>query len=88
MLHLNPAEIIGRSYFEFVLTDETKGKSIRTYFENFEADTNGVYELEVAPFGEANKLSAQLICLGTGPNRVMITVLQIVGKLAIQPVLT
>jgi len=83
-LHRAPTEMVGRSYFEFLLTEKTKGTSIRSYFELFEADTNGVYDLEVSPFGEANKTTAQLICLGTGQNRVMITVLQGAEKWALQ----
>jgi PAS domain-containing protein len=90
VLRKAPAEIIGNSYFDFFLTDKTKGKSIRAYFELFEMDTNGIFELEVRPFGEANRASAQLIGLGTGQNRVMITVLQGQGveKPLEQPVLS
>ncbi len=90
VLHSTAAEVVGNSYFDFILTDTTKGKSIRSYFELFEMDTNGIFELEVRPFGRANRASAQLICLGTGQNRVMITVLQgqSVEKLFEQPVLS
>jgi PAS domain-containing protein len=70
------AEVLGKSYFDFVLTEAMKGHSIRSYFELFEADTNGTLELETTPFGRKNKKSAQIICLGTGPNRIMITVIQ------------
>jgi len=76
VLHETPFLIVGRSYFDFLMTEKMKGESIRSYFELFEADTNGLYEIEVSPFGKTNRMSAQLICLGKGPNRVMITVLQ------------
>lgn len=88
VLHKPPSELVGNSYFDYILTDKTKGKSIRSYFELFEMDTNGIFELEVRPFGEANRANAQLICLGTGQNRVMITVLQGVEKIFDQPVLS
>ena len=87
LFHHEPAELIGRSYFEYLLTDKTKGTSIRSYFELFENDTNGVYEIEVSPFGEAHRTSAQLICLGTGRNRVMITVVQSSDNLVAHQVL-
>jgi PAS domain-containing protein len=76
VLHQTPAQITGKSYFNFFLTERMKGKSIRAYFELFEVDTNGIYELDVGPFDGVKKMNAQLICLGTGRNRVMITVLQ------------
>jgi PAS domain-containing protein len=88
VLRQTPAEIVGRSYFDFLLSDKTKGKSIRSYFELFEMDTNGIFELEVRPFGNQNRINAQLICLGTGQNRVMITVLQSIEKIFEQPVLS
>jgi len=88
LLHKTPAELVGNSYFDFILTDKTKGKSIRSYFDLFEMDTNGIFDLEVRPFGDTNRASAQLICLGTGPNRVMITVLQGADKIVEQPVLS
>ena len=86
-LHHEAAELVGRSYFEYLLTNKTKGTSIRSYFELFEGDTNGVYELELSPFGDAHKTSAQLICLGTGRSRVMITVLQVSEKTVAQQLL-
>jgi PAS domain-containing protein len=86
VLGQSPEKVIGRSYFDFLLTDKTKGKSIRAYFELFEMDTNGIFELEVSPFGDANRMNAQLICLGTGQNRVMITVLQGIERVFEQPV--
>jgi hypothetical protein len=53
-----------------------EGKSIPTYLERFDADTNGIFEVETSPFGHGNKFNAQIMCLGTEANRVMITVLQ------------
>ena len=85
ILHQTPSGITGNSYFDFFHTEAMKGKSIRAYFELFEADTNGVYELEVSPFGSANKMTAQLISLGTGPNRILITLLQNIEKTLDQP---
>jgi PAS domain-containing protein len=75
-----PADLAGKSYFNFFLTEAMKGKSIHAYFDLFESDTNEVYELEVGPFGGKNKMTAQLICLGAGPSRIMITVLPAVEK--------
>lgn len=75
-----PSYVIGNSYFDFFHTEAMKGESIRSYFKLFEADTNGNYEVEVSPFGNARKMSAQIISLGTGPNRMLITVLQNVEK--------
>jgi PAS domain S-box-containing protein len=80
ILHQGADELLGRSYFDFLLTDKTKGKSIRSYFELFEMETNGIFEVEISPFGAGHRVNAQLICLGTGQNRVMITVLQGVDK--------
>jgi PAS domain-containing protein len=80
ILHRTPTHMIGSSYFDFFHTEAMKGESIRSYFELFEADTNGNYEVEVSPFGDASKMSAQIISIGTGPNRVLITVLQNVEK--------
>jgi PAS domain-containing protein len=85
VLHQTPSHITGKSYFDFFHTEAMKGKSIRAYFDLFEADTNEIYKLEVSPFGGANKMNAQLICLGTGPNRIMITVLQTIEKTLDQP---
>ncbi len=75
VFHESPSAITGRSYFDFFLSERMKGRSIRAYFDIFEADTNGTYELEAGPAGSAKKMTAQLICLGTGRNRIMITVL-------------
>jgi PAS domain-containing protein len=85
VLHQTPSAITGKSYFDFFLTERMKGKSIRAYFDLFEAETNGIYELEVGLVGNAKKMTAQLICLGTGRNRIMITVLQNVEKTLDQP---
>jgi len=80
VLDESPSQITGKSYFNYFLTERMKGKSIRAYFELFDAETNGIYKLEVGPLGSAKKMDAQLNCLGTGRNRVMITVLQNSGK--------
>jgi PAS domain-containing protein len=87
ILHHSSTEIVGRSYFDFVLMDKLKGQAIRSYFDRFEADTNGVFQLEISPFGEANRGTAELICLGKGANRVMITVLPKIERILEQPVL-
>jgi PAS domain-containing protein len=75
LLQQTAAQITGKSYFNFLRMGGTKGESIRAYFDRFEAETNGIYELEIAPFGAENTVPAQISCLGTGPSRVMITVL-------------
>jgi PAS domain-containing protein len=71
-----PSEIIGRSYFDFILTDPMKGQSIRNYFDLFDADTHRMRELSVYPFSPGDKWNAQIACLGSGAHRIMITVLQ------------
>jgi PAS domain-containing protein len=71
-----PEQIVGKSYFNFFLTEKMKGQSIRSYFTIFEANTNETYELEIYPFDSTEKMTAQLMCLGRGQNRVMVTVLQ------------
>lgn len=86
VLPQGPSDITGKSYFNFFLTDRMKGKSIRSYFDLFETDANGIYELEVGPFDSGKKMNAQLICLGTGKQRVMITVLQTSAGTFINPV--
>jgi hypothetical protein len=68
--------IAGGSYFDFIHIEDTKGKSIRSYFAIFEGDSNGVYFVEISPFGAKNKMNAQITCLGVGVNRMLITVLQ------------
>ena len=86
MLHRSATELVGNSYFDYILTDKTKGKSIRSYFDLFEMDTNGIFPLEIQPFGEEHKANGQLICLGSGQNRIMITVLQVQGaEKALEP---
>lgn len=88
VLHQTAAEITGKSYFEFFLSDATKGQSIRSYFDLFESNLNGIHELNVGSLGHATKMTAQLICLGAGPNRVMITVLPKAGMMPDQPCLS
>jgi PAS domain-containing protein len=85
ILHQSPSEITGKSFFNFFTRTKMKGEFIRFYFELFEAETNGTYELEVHPFGAANKINAQMTCLGSGPNRVLITVLENNEKMIVQP---
>jgi PAS domain-containing protein len=86
VLRQTPSQITGKSYFDFFHTKALKGKSIRSYFEMFEAKTNEICEIEIGPFGSANKMNAQIICLGTGRNRIMITVLQNSEKTLDQPI--
>jgi PAS domain-containing protein len=76
LFHQTPSEIVGSSYFELVLTESMKGKSIRAYFEMFENDKPRIRPLEIRPFGPAHKWQAHIVCIGAGSNRVMITVLQ------------
>jgi PAS domain-containing protein len=73
--HIDAPTVIGMSYFNFLMIERTKGESIRTYFGLFDADTNRVYEIEVGPVGRTTKMKAQLTCLGTKQNRILISVL-------------
>jgi len=76
ILHQPPSDLVGRRYVDVLSTEPMEGKSIPTYLERFDADTNGIFEVETSPFGHGNKFNAQIMCLGTEANRVMITVLQ------------
>jgi PAS domain-containing protein len=77
LLQQKPTDMTGKSYFDYFLTESAKGKSIRSYFELFEGNTSGFRKLEISPFGPRHQMDAQLSCLGTGPNRIMITVLHV-----------
>jgi PAS domain-containing protein len=88
VLHLTPSEVTGKNYFDYFHTESKKGKSIRSYFELFETDASGIYELNVGPLNSSRAMKAQLNCLGTGPNRVLITVLQNFEKTHPVPSLT
>jgi PAS domain-containing protein len=74
------SSIFGKSYFDFFLMQAEKGRSIRSYFELFEDDQDEVHEIEISLLGSSKKIKAQLTCLGTGQNRIMITVLQTTEK--------
>ena len=67
--------LTGSNYFDFIQTGTMKGQSIRAYFEMFESDMDDAKEVEIAPFGRNDRRPAQIICLGTGLDRIMITVL-------------
>ncbi|MCE0497371.1 MAG: PAS domain-containing protein [Methylacidiphilales bacterium] len=71
------AELIGKRYVDFFMTDVQEGKAMRYYIELFEEETNRVHEIEVKPANSEReaKIKGRLTCLGSGPDRVMITVL-------------
>ena len=68
-------ELMGKRYVDFLMTDIQEGKAMRYYIELFGAETNSVHDIEVRPFDSDHTTKARLTCLGTGPNRVMITVI-------------
>ncbi len=84
-LRQSSSEIMGKSFFNFFTRSKMKGEFIRFYFDLFDGETNGTYELEIQPFGENHKINAQMTCIGSGPNRVLITVLENSDKLSAQP---
>jgi PAS domain-containing protein len=74
-------KMVGDSYFNWFFTEAEKGESIRAYFDLFESNTHQIRELEVRSAGASEKVHAQLSSLGTGSNRIMITVILPTEKL-------
>jgi transcriptional regulator with PAS, ATPase and Fis domain len=70
----NLRELADKRYVDIFMSDIHEGKATRYYIELFGAKENSVHELELKPFDSPTKIKARLTCLGTGPNRVMITV--------------
>ncbi len=71
----NVNDLTGKRYVDFFMTDIQEGKAMRYYIELFGAQTNSVHDLEMKPFDSGIKVKARLTCLGSGSDRVMITVL-------------
>jgi len=71
----DPAGLTGKRYIDFLMNDIQEGKAMRYYIEFFGAEANSIHELEIKPFDSETKLKARLTCLGSGSNRVMITLL-------------
>jgi PAS domain-containing protein len=69
------AELTGKRYVDFLMTDIQEGKAMRYYIELFGAEANSIHDVEIKPFDSQTTMKARLTCLGSGPNRVMITVL-------------
>lgn len=68
-------EIIGKRYVEHFLADIHEGKAMRYYIDIFSGQDTCINEIRVHPFGSPTPMTARLICVGTGPSRVMITLL-------------
>lgn len=68
-------EMIGKRYIEAFMGDIQEGKAMRYYIEVFNGHDKGIHEIGVRPFGGEIPMTARITCLGTGPSRVMITVL-------------
>jgi len=68
-------ELTGKRYVDFLMTDIQEGKAMRYYIELFGAEADSIHDLEIRPFDSQHSTKARLTCLGSGPNRVMITVL-------------
>jgi PAS domain-containing protein len=81
---LDPTEIKGKRYVDFMMSDIQEGKATRYYIELFEEEGNSVHELETKPFQMETKIKARVTCLGSGPNRMMVTVFNIVAP-TVQP---
>jgi PAS domain-containing protein len=69
------ADIIGKRYVDLFMTDIQEGKAMRYYIELFADQANSIHELEIKPFYSETKIKGRLTCLGSGSNRVMITLL-------------
>ena len=67
--------IIGRRYVDLLMSDIHEGKAMRYYIEIFGGQDKNIHEIGVHPFGSPIPTTARLICVGTGPRRVMITLL-------------
>jgi PAS domain S-box-containing protein len=74
------AKLTGKRYVDFLMTDIQEGKAMRYYIELFSDEANSVHELEIKPFDSEDKIKTRLTCLGTGSNRVMITVFDIAAS--------
>jgi len=74
------AKLTGKRYIDFFMTDIQEGKAMRYYIELFGDEANSVHELEIKPFDSENRIKTRLTCLGTGPNRVMITVFDVAAS--------
>jgi PAS domain-containing protein len=73
----NDSEMKGKRYIDCFMPDIQEGKAMRYYIELFGETPETVHELEFSPSAEAPKQKARLTCLGSGPNRVMITVFSV-----------
>jgi PAS domain-containing protein len=75
----------GLRYVDFLMTDIQEGKAMRYYIELFGDQVNEVHELQIKPFESESTVKARLTCLGSGPDRVMITLISNAEKLPDQP---
>jgi PAS domain-containing protein len=69
------ADLVGKRYVDFFMTDIQEGKAMRYYIELFGGEANKVHDLQITPFHGEKSTTARLTCLGSGSDRVMITVL-------------
>jgi PAS domain-containing protein len=68
-------ELIGMRYVDLFMKDIQEGKAMRYYIEMFSGQDKSIHEMGVRMAGLANPMKASLICLGTGSNRVLVTLL-------------
>jgi len=78
LLKYQKTNIVGKSYIDFFMPDIQEGKAMRYYIEIFEDPSDDFHEIEIKPFESESLMKARFKCLGTGPNRVMVTVLDVV----------
>ncbi|HEV3272035.1 MAG TPA: PAS domain-containing protein [Candidatus Methylacidiphilales bacterium] len=71
------ASLAGKRYFDFFMSDIQEGKAVRFYIELFEEQSDRIHELVLKPFDSEIKIKARLTCLGSGSNRVLITVFNV-----------
>ena len=71
-------KLTGKRYIDLLMSDIQEGKAMRYYIELFGEDANNIHELEIKPFDSETKVKARLTCLGLGPNRVLITVFNVI----------
>lgn len=76
LLNMAESEILGQKWASLVMADCDEGTSTRTYVELFASYRTGDADLVLHPYNEHRKpIPARLLCLGSGGQRIMVTVL-------------
>jgi hypothetical protein len=72
-----PSGLTGKRYVECFMSNIHEGKAMRYYIELFADQANDTHEAELTLFGGRVKTKARISCLGVGPDRIMITLLDL-----------